>query len=56
MAASRRVRAAIEDVNRGATGTGEIAAEMLIESAKLADESERLNDEVLRVIEKVRAA
>ncbi len=56
VAASRRVRAAIEDVKRGATGTGEIAAEMLIESAKLADESERLNDEVLRVIEKVRAA
>ena len=56
VAASRRVRAAIEDVNRGATGTGEIAAEMLIESAKLADESERLNDEVLRVIERVRAA
>ncbi len=56
VAASRRVRAAIEDVNRGATDTGEIAAEMLIESAKLADESERLNDEVLRVIERVRAA
>ena len=56
VAASRRVRAAIEDVNRGATGTGEIAAEMLIESSRLADESERLNDEVLRVIERVRAA
>ncbi len=56
VAASRRVRATIEDVNRAAMGTGDVAAEMLIESTKLADESERLNDEVLRVIERVRAA
>jgi methyl-accepting chemotaxis protein len=56
VSASRRVHEAIEDVNRSATQTGDVAAEMLIESAKLADESERLNAEVLDVIARIRAA
>ena len=56
VSASRRVHEAIEDVNRSATQTGDVAAEMLIESARLADESERLNEEVLDVIARIRAA
>ncbi len=54
--ASRRVNAAVGGVDEATAQTGDAAADMLIESARLTDESARLSDEVLDVIERIRAA
>ena len=56
VAASRKVSAAIGEVDRAATVTGDAAAHMLIDISQLTDEIERLDDEVLDVIAKIRAA
>ena len=56
VASSRRVNAVVGDVNRTATETGEAARAMLAESGKLTEESDRLNNEVLRFIARVRAS
>ena len=55
VAASRRVNVAIGDVGRAAAQTGDAAADMLIETSTLNEESARLHDEVIDFIEKVRA-
>ena len=54
--ASRRVGAAVGGVDEATAQTGDAAADMLVESAKLTEESTRLSDEVLDVIERIRAA
>lgn len=56
VAAAQRVHSAIGSVDRAATETGDVAADILAESARLADESGRLSDEVLDVIASIRAA
>ncbi len=56
VANTQRFKAAIVDVGRATSQTGEAAAEMLIETAKLADESGRLNEEVLGFIARIRTA
>ena len=56
MAASRRVATAIDDVDRATMQTGDAAAEMLIETSVLTDESARLHDEVIDFITRIRAA
>ncbi len=56
VAASRRVGAAVVGVDEATAQTGDAAADMLIETARLTDESARLNDEVLDVIEWIRAS
>ena len=54
--ATRRVGAAVGSVDEATAQTGSAAADMLIESAKLNEESARLSEEVLEVIERIRAA
>ena len=54
--ASRHVGEAVGNVNLATAQTGEAAADMLIESTRLTEESARLSDEVLEVIERIRAA
>ena len=56
VAASRRVGDAVGGVDEATAQTGDAAADMLIESARLTEESARLSDEVLDVIERIRAA
>jgi methyl-accepting chemotaxis protein len=56
VSASRNVNAAIGDVNKAATETGAAAGDMLVESARLTEESGRLNAEVLAFIGRVRAS
>ena len=56
VAASRRVGDAVGGVDEATARTGDAAADMLIESARLTEESARLSDEVLDVIERIRAA
>ena len=56
IAASRRVDDAMGAVDRATTQTGDAAACMLIEIAQLTDEIASLNDEVLDVIVRIRAA
>ena len=53
--ASRRVNVAIAEVGRAAAQTGDAAADMLIETSTLTDESSRLYEEVIYFIAKVRA-
>lgn len=56
VAASRRVNDAIGEVDRATAETGDAAAEMLDEIAKLSEESGRLNQGVLNAITRIRAA
>ena len=56
VAASRRVGDAVGGVDQATSETGDAAADMLIESARLTEESARLSDEVLDVIARIRAA
>ena len=56
VAASRRVGDAVGGVDLATAQTGDAAADMLIESARLTEESTRLSDEVLDVIARIRAA
>ncbi len=56
MAASRRVNAAMGDVDRATAQTGDAAADMLIDIADLNEQVGSLNDEVLDAIARIRAA
>ena len=56
MAASRRVNAAMGDVDRATAQTGNAAADMLIDIADLNEQVGSLNDEVLDAIARIRAA
>ena len=56
VAFSRQVNAAIDDVSRTASETGRAARDMLAESAKLTQESTRLDGEVLGLIARIRAS
>ena len=54
--AAQRVATTIAEVDRATQDTGEAAAEMLVESSGLANESARLNEEVLDFIERIRTS
>ena len=56
MAASRRVNAAMGDVDRATAQTGDAAADMLIDIADLNEQVGSLNEEVLDAIARIRAA
>lgn len=47
---------AVGGVDQVTAETGDAAADMLIESARLTEESARLSDEVLDVVARIRAA
>ena len=56
IAASHRVNAATDEVDRATSLTGDAAAGMLTDIARLKDQVSNLNNEALEAITKIRAA